>query len=1170
MDMLARASELAAAGLSVIPAATSGAYGKKPVGPALPQICDWPRKVVQRTGAPDSGRGHGSWLDYQRRIATLEIVHGVWRPWFPPGEERAIAVVAGAVSGGLLVIDFDGEGFFERWRAVVTLPAGVFVQRTGGGGYQVWLRCRRPGRNDKLAWRVELDTQGQPARDERGRARRTIAIETRGEGGYAIVAPSLHPSGRRYETLIGDPCALPVQDDVTVATLLAAARGLDETPPEETRRPPTSRTRESTYRPQLNGEGSVIDQFNQVVPIADALSEARYAEVTRGAFAGRWARPGSKSGDPSVVVRDGRSFHHATNDPLSDGYWHTSFDVYCATQHDGDVKAAVKAAAKRLGLPPLKPHHAGHHDGADVAPWLDAPHPAGDGPAVTPTGGHGAISGGFQVFAPLTVDAHVLPDGPLPEPPPDEGPHFRGLRVDREPASRPPAWPGDAMTPEYRDLVQDSIRHHIFDYLGTVFDGRPPHECPVLLLRLSPGARKTSTSVEIAEFLAEPDELGRQRRVAYYGPRHTLFQDLMAEARHRPWWHEWKSRQLADELKGKTETCHHAPAMSTWLYRGHEAMTFCERICGWQFIKDECVYHAQKRTTRPILYLQHQHLWAGVPGDLHATVAFGDELPLSAMLWQWEIPARFVVPQGLTLERDHPLAELLTDLRRLAEGEEEERRLAGPALLDALGGADAVLATIADYEARKAALPEQLPSHADRGLGEAGVEGQPARRRRKRMQKKRGGGRRAQLDGITLRRASDVEHAPYRYVRDLLWHLRREAREQQAGATFEARVVVGGGKVMLLQRRRLHGSVPPHLIWLDGTGDADLYSAILGRPVQIVELALPLQGTVRQVVNRAYGKRALLETREPEPVPEHIAPPHVDPETGEVLDEPEGAPQGEQAPPGPAVVLTRQGGEAMALIRHLIATRGYERPGLISFQDVTRQSGDGWHALAHFYGARGSNAFTDRKDRPGVDALFILGTPLPDPFALHNLAKMLYLERMEPFDLTWSDEPQPYAYVAPDGTGRSYPVSGFWRERSLQTLVEQLREMEIVQAAERARLRLRAVDVWLLLNLPLADLPPHEILTAQQLLNEQRAPVDPYRWAQLLAVADERYRAGDALTSADIVAATGVSATTARRYLSLLQEAQPERWEVAALTPKGRGRPAAAMRPVPTEKERAA
>src|SRR6266513_2305052 len=99
------------------------------------------------------------------------------RRWFIRGA-KALAIVCGTGSGGMLVFDFDVDGFYEAWCAAVgNLANGLPVQRTGGGGYQVFCRCGNHGENTKLAW-VEDETENSG---------RKCAIETRAEGGYAVV-----------------------------------------------------------------------------------------------------------------------------------------------------------------------------------------------------------------------------------------------------------------------------------------------------------------------------------------------------------------------------------------------------------------------------------------------------------------------------------------------------------------------------------------------------------------------------------------------------------------------------------------------------------------------------------------------------------------------------------------------------------------------------------------------------------------------------------------------------------------------------------------------------------------------------------------------------------------------------------------------------------------------
>jgi len=282
---------------------------------------------------PKDEEGKPTWKPYQDKPATAAAVKG----WFAR-DCKSVAGIGGGVSGGLLVIDFDVARFYEAWKVQVgSLADGLPVQRTGreGGGYQVWLRCPEPGGNDKLAW----------VPDETEETGRKCAVETRGEGGYAVMPGSLHPSGRRYEAISGDFAAIPTVPQAQADALLQAARKLDEAP--LTRKQMEAREKAAQtsdrHRAESNGHASVIDAYNGRITIEAELKARGYTQ-----HGDRWKRPGGKS--LSVYVSEGRSYHHSANDPLNDEHWHRPFDVFCELEHGGDCKAAVKAAAVMFGL----------------------------------------------------------------------------------------------------------------------------------------------------------------------------------------------------------------------------------------------------------------------------------------------------------------------------------------------------------------------------------------------------------------------------------------------------------------------------------------------------------------------------------------------------------------------------------------------------------------------------------------------------------------------------------------------------------------------------------------------------------------------------------------------------------------------------------------------------
>ncbi len=291
-----------------------------------------------------------AWLDYQGRRADEKELK-LWFGGKAAKPAQAMAVVCGQISGGLLVFDFDVPEFYDEWkREAGELADGLPVQRTGGGGYQVFLRCSEPGKNDKLAW----------SPNDQEASGREIAIETRAEGGYVVVPPSLHPSGNHYrwETR-PEPFTIPVVSQVQAEALLAAARKLDRAPYTRQQIEEQERRIRDAQPKKWQGSGeqiSVIEAFNQAHDIESVLLS--YGYTWRGKML---VRPNGKGA--SVWITDGKSFHFSTNDPLNCGHMVDPFQAYCQYDHGGDFKKAVKAAAEKLGIRSARPRSADNDSG---------------------------------------------------------------------------------------------------------------------------------------------------------------------------------------------------------------------------------------------------------------------------------------------------------------------------------------------------------------------------------------------------------------------------------------------------------------------------------------------------------------------------------------------------------------------------------------------------------------------------------------------------------------------------------------------------------------------------------------------------------------------------------------------------------------------------------------
>lgn len=314
------AEALVAAGCSVVPVAADGTKM-----PALP------------------------WKPFQARRATSAEL----RRWFPPGSPHGVGIVCGAVSGGLEMLELEGravaEGLLVDLAALAqdsglgdlwsTVTAG-YTEQTPTGGLHVLYRVTGaavPG-NTVLARRPA--TAAELA--EHPNAPTKVLVETRGEGGFVVVAPSdgtVHPNGRAWTILRGGPSTIATVTAEQHAALHALARAFDAVLPAEPEPLATPAARR-------RGVGlSPGDDYNARARWDDILGPAGWTVVRRAGPVTYWRRPGKATGVSATTGRtpEDRLYVFSSSTPFPVERCLSKFAALAVLDHGGDFKAAAKA-----------------------------------------------------------------------------------------------------------------------------------------------------------------------------------------------------------------------------------------------------------------------------------------------------------------------------------------------------------------------------------------------------------------------------------------------------------------------------------------------------------------------------------------------------------------------------------------------------------------------------------------------------------------------------------------------------------------------------------------------------------------------------------------------------------------------------------------------------------
>jgi hypothetical protein len=279
----------------------------------------------------------GSWKQYQVSQAEPEQLGD----WFGTGHP-GIGIITGAVSGNLEMLELEGRaihaglfdeakeiainsGLEELWRLLTT----GYAEMTPSGGLHFLYRiadepvpgntkiARRPGENDTVE----------------------VLVETRGEGGFVVTAPSngeVHPSHQPWVLLAGSPMSIPMFSMEEREALHSIFKALDSMPVKESIATALLPKSEST------GE-KPGDDFNAKAKWSDILIGWKQIYTSGGVT--YWCRPGKDTGISATTGRnDGDNlFVFTTSTTFEAEKPYSKFAAFAHLNHSGDFSSAAKA-----------------------------------------------------------------------------------------------------------------------------------------------------------------------------------------------------------------------------------------------------------------------------------------------------------------------------------------------------------------------------------------------------------------------------------------------------------------------------------------------------------------------------------------------------------------------------------------------------------------------------------------------------------------------------------------------------------------------------------------------------------------------------------------------------------------------------------------------------------
>jgi Bifunctional DNA primase/polymerase, N-terminal/AAA domain len=295
--------------------------------------------------------GFGQWQN--QATTDLAVIDAWWGTSYPA---HGVGVATGAESG-IFVVDIDkaaGRAVLAQW-VEQHGPLPETVEAITGSGDGTHLVFRHPGERVRTRRGTPGDTRGIP-----------VGIDVRGDGGQFVAAPTIHPSGGRYQWVQGRaPWEHEIADAPAWLLDIVCDRGEPPAPPAPPALAPSTGIRLSSSGvslPAVTDDKTPAQFYNRTQRFEDVLRRYGWIEMHRTGNEVHWKRPGKTDEGHSAILHDDATpilVVFSTSAPAElmqrqfetgrgDGWRFDPFEFYAAMEHRGDKSTAARVVRETM------------------------------------------------------------------------------------------------------------------------------------------------------------------------------------------------------------------------------------------------------------------------------------------------------------------------------------------------------------------------------------------------------------------------------------------------------------------------------------------------------------------------------------------------------------------------------------------------------------------------------------------------------------------------------------------------------------------------------------------------------------------------------------------------------------------------------------------------------